>query len=58
MLSRVADNLYWMGRYVERAESVARLLDAAFYLELDAADLARDDDGAGSVEGVRRSGRG
>lgn len=52
MLSRVADNLYWMGRYVERAESVARLLDAAFYLELDAAGLARDDDGAGPVEGV------
>lgn len=52
MLSRVAENLFWMGRYVERAESVARLLDAAFYLELDAAGLARDDDGAGPVEGV------
>jgi len=52
MLSRVADNLYWMGRYVERAESVARLLDAAFYLELDSAGLACDDDGAGPVEGV------
>jgi uncharacterized alpha-E superfamily protein len=24
--SRVADNLYWLGRYAERAESVARLL--------------------------------
>lgn len=52
MLSRVAENLYWMGRYVERAESVARLLDAAFYLELDGAGLARDDDGTGPVEGV------
>jgi uncharacterized alpha-E superfamily protein len=52
MLSRVADNLYWMGRYVERAESVARLLDAALYLELDAAGLAREEDGAGPVEGV------
>lgn len=51
MLSRVAENLYWMSRYVERAEGVARLLDAAFYLELDAATLARDDDG-GPVEGV------
>jgi len=26
MLSRVADSLYWMGRYVERAEHIARLL--------------------------------
>ena len=27
MLSRVADNLYWMNRYVERAESVIRLVE-------------------------------
>src|SRR3989442_5636514 len=26
MLSRVADSLYWMGRYLERAENVTRLL--------------------------------
>jgi len=26
MLSRVADSLYWMGRYIERAENIARLL--------------------------------
>lgn len=26
MLSRVADSLYWMGRYVERAEHIGRLL--------------------------------
>lgn len=26
MLSRVADNLYWMGRYMERAEHTSRLL--------------------------------
>src|SRR5437016_13865260 len=26
MLSRVADSLYWMGRYLERAENIARLL--------------------------------
>ena len=36
MLSRVAENLYWMSRYVERAENVARLLDIGLYLELDA----------------------
>src|SRR5262245_15639574 len=50
MLSRVAENLYWMSRYVERAENVARLLDVAFDLELDAADLAGD--GGGPLEGV------
>ncbi len=27
MLSRVADNLYWMARYLERAEHTARVLD-------------------------------
>lgn len=29
MLSRVADNLYWMSRYLERAQHTARLLDVA-----------------------------
>ncbi len=28
MLSRTADNLYWLARYVERAEYVARILEA------------------------------
>lgn len=29
MLSRHADNLYWLARYVERAENTARLIEAA-----------------------------
>jgi uncharacterized alpha-E superfamily protein len=29
VLSRTADNLFWMSRYVERAESIARILHAA-----------------------------
>jgi len=29
MLSRVADNLYWLSRYTERAENLARMLDVA-----------------------------
>ena len=29
MLSRTADNIYWVSRYVERAEFLARILDAA-----------------------------
>lgn len=28
MLSRVAENLYWLGRYLERADNLARLADA------------------------------
>lgn len=35
MLSRVADSLYWMSRYLERAEHTARLLDVTFNLMLD-----------------------
>lgn len=50
MLSRVAENLYWMGRYVERAENLARMLDDAFHLELDAAELVGGD--RGPVESV------
>ena len=29
MLSRSAEGLFWLGRYIERAENVARLIDAA-----------------------------
>jgi uncharacterized alpha-E superfamily protein len=49
MLSRVAENLYWISRYVERAEGLARLLDDAFSLELEAGALA---DGQRPLEGV------
>ena len=35
MLSRVADSLYWMGRYLERAEHTARLVNAELQLWLD-----------------------
>lgn len=35
MLSRVADNLYWMSRYLERAEHTLRLLDVNMGLMLD-----------------------
>jgi len=34
MLSRTADHLYWMSRYLERAESLARMLDAQHRLSL------------------------
>ena len=35
MLSRVANSLFWMSRYIERAENVARLLDVNLQLLLD-----------------------
>ena len=35
MLSRVADNLYWMSRYLERAEHTARLVDVTLDLMPD-----------------------
>jgi uncharacterized alpha-E superfamily protein len=35
MLSRVADNLYWMSRYLERAEHAARLIDVNLNLSLE-----------------------
>jgi uncharacterized alpha-E superfamily protein len=31
MLSRIADSLYWIGRYVERAEDTARIADIAYH---------------------------
>ncbi len=36
MLSRVADSVYWLSRYVERAENVARFIDVNLQLLLDA----------------------
>jgi uncharacterized alpha-E superfamily protein len=35
LLSRVADSLYWISRYLERAEHTARLLDVRLDLGLD-----------------------
>lgn len=35
MLSRVADSIYWMNRYLERAENVARFVDVNLNLLLD-----------------------
>ena len=35
MLSRVAETIYWMGRYAERAENVARFVDVSFQVMLD-----------------------
>ena len=34
MLSRTADHLYWMARYMERAENTARMLDVNYQASL------------------------
>jgi len=39
MLSRVANSLYWMSRYIERAENIARIVDVNLQLLLDLRNL-------------------
>ena len=38
MLSRSAKHLYWLARYVERAENIARMIDVNLELILDFPD--------------------
>ncbi|UCF38235.1 MAG: alpha-E domain-containing protein [Acidobacteriota bacterium] len=40
MLSRAADAIYWMNRYIERAENAARFVEVNSHLMLDLPDLA------------------
>ena len=40
MLSRVADNLYWMSRYLERAEHTASVIDENLNLMLDSPSIS------------------
>jgi len=40
MLARVADSLYWIGRYIERAEHMSRLSDVMLNATLDQNDAA------------------
>lgn len=47
MLSRVADHLYWLSRYLERAEHTARLLEISATLQPDRSPES------GSRQGVR-----
>ncbi len=42
MLSRVADSLYWMSRYLERAEHTVRMLDVNFSMTLDPSSTSED----------------
>ena len=40
MLGRHGDSLFWMARYLERSENIARRIQAAFHYA-----LSREDDG-------------
>src|SRR3954452_1817809 len=42
MLSRVADSLYWMSRYFERADNCARTIEATHSLMLSRGEFAHD----------------
>lgn len=42
MLSRVANSLYWMSRYIERAENLARFVDVNRAMALEPGDLLDD----------------
>lgn len=50
MLSRIAESLYWIGRYVERAEDTARILDVHMQRLLD--DPTMDEDASRRLLGV------
>ena len=47
MLSRSADNLYWMSRYIERAENIARMLETSSQFLLDLGKSSRLMDNSG-----------
>ena len=50
MLGRNAGGLFWLFRFMERAENTARLIDAGFRLS-----LARPDDGQGDWESILKT---
>ena len=47
MLSRVAETIYWMNRYIERAENIARFIHVNLHLMLDLPHGAAGNSGAG-----------
>jgi len=53
MLSRNADSLYWTGRYMERADFLARILEAAVRLATLPADDAGTSAWSGGLAGHR-----
>jgi uncharacterized circularly permuted ATP-grasp superfamily protein/uncharacterized alpha-E superfamily protein len=50
--SRVADNLFWIGRYAERAEGLVRLLRVAVIKLTERASFTVEDDGSGCMQSL------
>ena len=65
MLSRIADSLFWLARYIGRAEDTARILDVTFHTLLEQApqphgvrwepilSMAADERAIGRIGGYR-----
>lgn len=49
MLSRTADHLYWMARYMERAENIARILDVNHRMSLMPQSAAQEEQAWGAT---------
>jgi uncharacterized alpha-E superfamily protein len=59
LLGRTANGLYWMGRYIERAENMARLVDTGLRLALTHSETSSDEwisvlTSAGALEAFRQ----
>ncbi len=52
MLSRTADHLFWMSRYMERAENTARMLDVNYQTSLLPQSADRAEEGWAGVLGI------
>ncbi|MEZ4501012.1 MAG: alpha-E domain-containing protein [Dehalococcoidia bacterium] len=55
MLARVAENLYWLGRLLERADNMARLTDVSFAANVEAAPPMGADEAVVAALGQRRA---
>jgi len=52
MLSREADSMFWIGRYIERVEATARIVDVQYHSELEGAfPTAHDNSVTGALWG-------
>ncbi|WP_457640292.1 alpha-E domain-containing protein [Persephonella sp.] len=49
MLSRIANNLFWLGRYLERVEDTARFVEAQYYSFLDAPFIQKEEIALNSI---------
>jgi uncharacterized alpha-E superfamily protein len=56
MLSRVADSLYWMSRYFERADNASRVVEATYGLILNPAKFSTEERWFRAVSSLARGG--